>query len=173
MTERYTKVRRNKLPEKYPIIFPEDFYNETKVYESEQLNTDPKRDKHKRIIRDRICVEAQNTRITKRTKSLGLLKDAVYITNKKAHPGATDSMTNKDTSTKITANKNPIFESVKYMLGTPRMTKSQPLIAPEAPTDPNYAAMEALKYKLKHFLQNQDQVVLKLKKEIEFLRQEN
>ena len=50
------------------------------LFDSEMLNTDPKRNNHKRIVRDRVCVEDQNTqRSKKRTKSLGLLKDAVYM----------------------------------------------------------------------------------------------
>ena len=59
------------------------------------------------------------------------------------------------------------------MLGTPRMTKSQNLIMPEEKQDPNIAAMESLKIKLKNFIFNHNQVVRKLKGEISILKKEN
>ena len=50
------------------------------LFDSEILNTDLKRNNHRKIVRERGCREEQNTqRYKKRTKSLGFPKDAVYM----------------------------------------------------------------------------------------------
>lgn len=95
-----------------------------------------------------------------------------YRTNKKRTPGATDSHTIKDSSTKITHNKNTIFDSVKYMLETPKAFKSKSVFT-SPKTDPNQKAMEELKSKLRSFISEQTQVVSQLKTEIKMLKSEN
>ena len=59
------------------------------------------------------------------------------------------------------------------MLGTPKMTKSQSIFSKKENSDPHFAAMEGLKTKLKNFIYNNNQVVWKLKSEIQLLKREN
>ena len=84
--------------------------------------------------------------------------------------GNTDSQTNRDTSTKITQNKNTAHDSAKYINTPNRLSlytsKSQKF-------DANLTAMDALKEKLKHFIFDHQKTVLRMEQEILMLRQEN
>jgi len=86
--------------------------------------------------------------------------------------GATDSQTYKDSSTKITHNKNNVHDSWKLIASTPRL-KSQLTSQITIKDDPNKAAMEALKEKLKEFIHNHQNVVKSMQNEINMLRKEN